>query len=80
MGIGQRLFSKQAWNNVKDEFNKKFGTRYDKDQIKNRYNLLRERYNEVKKILSYSGFEWDPVSKNIILGDEGVWKEIVEVI
>ncbi|KAI3975659.1 hypothetical protein MKX01_023085 [Papaver californicum] len=43
------------------------------EQIKNRYSVLRGRYNEVKKIMSLSGFEWDPEDKKIIVDDEGVW-------
>lgn len=43
------------------------------DQIKNRYNVLRVRYNEMKKLMSLSGFEWDHEDKKIIVDDEGVW-------
>ncbi|KAI3970932.1 hypothetical protein MKX01_024579 [Papaver californicum] len=43
------------------------------EQIKNRYSVLRGRYNEVKKLMSLSGFEWDPEEKKIIVDDEGVW-------
>ncbi|KAI3914502.1 hypothetical protein MKX01_007918, partial [Papaver californicum] len=72
-GKKPKSFLKEAWNEVKDEFNKKYEQNLTMEQIKNRYSVLRGRYNKVKKIMSLSGFEWDPEEKKIIVDDEGVW-------
>ncbi|KAI3936595.1 hypothetical protein MKW92_037981 [Papaver armeniacum] len=72
---GKKLksFVKEAWIEVKDEFNKKNGQCFTMDQIKNRYNVLRVRHNDMKKLMSLSGFEWGSEDKKIIVDDEGVW-------
>ncbi|KAI3986190.1 hypothetical protein MKX01_004334 [Papaver californicum] len=72
-GKKPKSFLKEAWNEVKDEFNKKYEQNLTMEQIKNRYSVLRGRYNEVKKIMSLSGFEWDPEDFFFIVDDEGVW-------
>ncbi|XP_026384803.1 uncharacterized protein LOC113280391 [Papaver somniferum] len=72
-GKKPKSFVKEAWIEVKDEFNKKNGQNFTMDQIKNRYNLFRVRPNDMKKLMSLSGFEWDSEDKKIIVDDEGVW-------
>ncbi|XP_026396894.1 uncharacterized protein LOC113291589 [Papaver somniferum] len=72
-GKKPKSFVKEAWIEVKDEFNKKNGQNFTMDQIKNRYNLFRVRHNDMKKLMSLSGFEWDSEDKKIIVDDEGVW-------
>ncbi|XP_026396931.1 uncharacterized protein LOC113291636 [Papaver somniferum] len=72
-GKKPKSFVKEAWIEVKDEFNKKNGQSFTMDQIKNRYNVLRVRHNDMKKLMSLSGFEWDSEDKKIIVDDEGVW-------
>ncbi|OVA03953.1 Myb/SANT-like domain [Macleaya cordata] len=44
------------------------------EQIKNRYNLLRTRYKDVKKLMEISGFGWNPKEKVVQVDDEGVWE------
>ncbi|KAI3979684.1 hypothetical protein MKX01_013779 [Papaver californicum] len=72
-GKKPKYFLKEAWTEVKDELNKKYEQNLTMEQIKNKYSVLRGRYNEVKKIMSLSGFEWDPEEKKNIVDDEGVW-------
>ncbi|XP_026396263.1 uncharacterized protein LOC113290891 [Papaver somniferum] len=72
-GKKPKSFVKEAWIEVKYEFNKKNGQNFTMDQIKNRYNLFRVRHNDMKKLMSLSGFEWDSEDKKIIVDDEGVW-------
>ncbi|KAI3985842.1 hypothetical protein MKX01_026628, partial [Papaver californicum] len=72
-GKRPKSFLKAAWTEVKNELNKKYKQDLSMEQIKNRYSVLMGRYNEVKKLMSLSGFEWDPEEKKIIVDDEGVW-------
>ncbi|KAI3982763.1 hypothetical protein MKX01_010246 [Papaver californicum] len=72
-GKRPKSFLIEAWTEFKDDLNKKYEQNLTIEQIKNRYSLLRGRYNEVKKLMSLSGFEWDPEEKKIIVDDEGVW-------
>ncbi|KAA8532000.1 hypothetical protein F0562_006858 [Nyssa sinensis] len=65
-------FSKKAWKYMCDEFYKKTGLKWDKEQLKNRYAFLRKQHNIVKLLLDQSDFIWDEATGAIVAKDE-VW-------
>jgi hypothetical protein len=71
-------FSKKAWRYICDEFYKKTGLKWDKEQLKNRYAVLRRQYITVKSLLDQSDFNWDEFTGSIVAKDEA-WAEYIMV-
>lgn len=71
-------FGKKAWRYMCDEFYKKTGLKWDKEQLKNRYAVLRRQYVTVRSLLDQSDFSWDESSGTIIAKDEA-WTEYFKV-
>ncbi|OMO83513.1 hypothetical protein COLO4_22459 [Corchorus olitorius] len=77
---GNRLnnsFSKKAWKSMSDDFYKKSGLKWDNEQLKNRYGVLRRQYVLVKSLLDQSDFSWDESTGNITGKDEA-WAEFIK--
>jgi len=72
------LFNKKAWKYICDEFYSKTGLKWDKEQLKNRYSVLRRQYTIVKSILDQSDFSWDESTGSITANDE-IWAEYIQV-
>ena len=71
-------FSRLAWADMIEQFNTKFGFKYDVDVLKNRHKRFRKQYNDIKMLLNQSGFKWD-VTLNMVLGDDKSWDEYIKV-
>lgn len=70
-------FGKKAWKYISDEFCKKTGLRWDKEQLKNRYAVLRRQYAIVKSLLDQTGFSWDEPTGTVLAKDEA-WDEYIK--
>ncbi|KAK7345205.1 hypothetical protein VNO77_15782 [Canavalia gladiata] len=73
-----KVFSRQAWVDMIEQFNTKFGFKYDVDVLKNRHKRFRKQYNEIKMIVNQKGFQWDG-TLNMIVADDKTWDECVKV-
>lgn len=71
-------FNKKAWKYICDEFHSKTGLKWDKEQLKNRYSVLRKQYATVRSILEQSDFSWDEATGSI-MAKEDVWSEYIKV-
>ncbi|MED6108460.1 hypothetical protein PIB30_119042 [Stylosanthes scabra] len=71
------LFNKKAWKYICDEFYKKTGLKWDKEQLKNRYSVMRKQYSTVKSILDQSEFSWDEATGSITASDK-TWAEYIK--
>ncbi|KAG2694176.1 hypothetical protein I3760_08G129300 [Carya illinoinensis] len=69
-------FGNKAWRYICDEFYKKTGLNWDKEQLKNRYAVLRRQYVTVKSLLDQRDFSWDESMGTIIAKDEA-WTEYI---
>ncbi|KAL7231279.1 hypothetical protein ACSBR2_009528 [Camellia fascicularis] len=70
-------FGKKAWKCTSDDFHKKTGLKWDKEQLKNRYAVLRRQYSIVKLLLDQSDFKWDETTGTIMAEDE-VWDKFIK--
>ncbi|CAK9156980.1 unnamed protein product [Ilex paraguariensis] len=70
-------FSKKAWKYICDDFYMKTGLKWDKEQLKNRYAVLRKQYLIVKSLLDQSDFKWDEPTGVIIANDEA-WDNYIK--
>ncbi|XAR52575.1 hypothetical protein NMG60_11020718 [Bertholletia excelsa] len=67
-----------AWNEMLKSFNSRFGSHYEKGVLMNRYKHLRQQYNDVKHLLSYTGFSWDK-SWEMVTAEEYVWDSFTKM-
>lgn len=70
-------FNKQAWADMLTSFNEKFRSQYDKDFLKNHYNALWKRFNDIKNLLDQSGFSWDD-TQNTVVADDYEWDTYIK--
>lgn len=71
-------FGKKAWKSITDDFYKTTGLKWDKEQLKNRYAVLRKQYTTAKLLLEQSDFQWDETTGTITAADEA-WDRIIKV-
>ncbi|XP_024177813.1 L10-interacting MYB domain-containing protein [Rosa chinensis] len=67
-------FGKKAWKYICDEFYKRTGLKWDKEQLKNRCAVMKRMYIIIKSLLDRSDFSWDEATGTITASDE-VWAE-----
>lgn len=72
-------FGKKAWEYMCNEFQKKTGLNWDKEQLKNRYGVMRKQYAMVKSLLDLNDFSWDE-NLSMVKGKEEVWDEYIKVL
>ncbi|KAK4281745.1 hypothetical protein QN277_013202 [Acacia crassicarpa] len=72
-----KAFRKQAWTDMTEKFNTKFGFKCDVDVLKNRLKRFRKQYNEMKMLQSQIGFRWDG-TLNMVIADDKTWDEHVK--
>lgn len=75
--IGQGFIT-QAWIEMVTSFNMKFGSRYDKDVLKNRYRYLRKQYNDITALLERNEFLWDD-TREMVTAEDYVWDSYLQV-
>lgn len=71
-------FGKKAWKYMCDDFYRKTGLKWDKEQLKNRYAVLRRQYATVKSLLDRADFTWDETTGNIVASEEA-WTKYIRV-
>uniref|UniRef100_A0A9I9EKF7 Myb/SANT-like domain-containing protein n=2 Tax=Cucumis melo TaxID=3656 RepID=A0A9I9EKF7_CUCME len=72
-------FTKISWNYMRSQLNASTGYNYYHDQLKNKFNKLRQIYKDFKKILSdMTENGWDPLLGTINLEEEQ-WNELFKV-
>lgn len=71
-------FGKKAWECMCDEFYRRTGLQWDKEQLKNRYAVLRRQYVTVKSLMDRSDFSFDETAGTIIAKDEA-WAAYIRV-
>ncbi|KAF8405413.1 hypothetical protein HHK36_010319 [Tetracentron sinense] len=70
-------FGKKTWKYICDGFYKKTALKWDKEQLKNRYGVLRRQYVIVKSLLDQSDFSWDESQHTVMAKDE-VWDNYIK--
>ncbi|XP_050227119.1 L10-interacting MYB domain-containing protein-like isoform X2 [Mercurialis annua] len=70
-------FSKKAWKIICDEFYQKTGLKWDKEQLKSRYSLMRKQHAVVKSLLSRTDFHLDEPTGNI-LATNAAWSHYIQ--
>jgi len=75
--IGE-TFTEQAWADMAESFNAKFGLQTDMFMLENRYILLMKERDDINNILNLDGFTWD-VEKQTIVAEDEYWEAYIKV-
>ncbi|KAL5977835.1 hypothetical protein ACLOJK_036858 [Asimina triloba] len=62
------------WRNILRELNKRFGVRFQLQELRSHQNWLKKHYFICKSLLSHSGFSWDDVLHKVT-ADGQAWDE-----
>jgi len=68
----------EAYEAAVSVVNAKFGLLLTKFNIKNRLKTWKKQYEQLKEILSHTGFKWDETKKMIIANDS-TWNDYIRV-
>ncbi|KAK7392719.1 hypothetical protein VNO78_21165 [Psophocarpus tetragonolobus] len=72
-----KMFSRQAWIDMIEQFNTNFGFKHDVEVLKNRYKRFKKQYSEIKMIVSQKRFQWDE-TLSMIMADDKAWDECIK--
>lgn len=75
--IGE-TFTEQAWADMAESFNAKFGLQTDMFMLENRYILMMKERDDINSILNLNGFTWDEETQSIVAEDE-YWEVYIKV-
>lgn len=71
-------FGKKAWKCICEEFHKNTDLNWDKEQLKNRYAVLRKQFVITKSLLDEPDFKWDEPTGAIVATNEA-WNKYIPV-
>ncbi|CAL5207491.1 unnamed protein product [Lathyrus oleraceus] len=72
-----KVFTRLAWVDMTEQFNNKFGFKYDMDVLKNRYKRFKKQYYEIKAMVNQNGFQWDG-TLNMVTANDKTWEEYIK--
>ncbi|CAH8335778.1 unnamed protein product [Eruca vesicaria subsp. sativa] len=70
-------FTEQAWAEMAESFNAKFGLQADMFTLENRYILMMKERDDINNILNLDGFVWDG-EKQIIVAEDEHWEAYIK--
>lgn len=73
-----KVFLTEAYNTAVSAVNAKFGLHLTKFNVKNRLKTWKKQFEQLKEILSHTGFKWDGTKKMIIANDS-TWNDYIRV-
>lgn len=71
-------FNEQAWAEMIESFNEKFGLKFNKNLLEDQYTFLMKQHDEISNLINHSGFTWDE-SQQMVTADNDVWEAYVKV-
>ncbi|KAF4388209.1 hypothetical protein F8388_021039 [Cannabis sativa] len=71
-------FTKQSWKRIKEELYAQAKRSYTDTQLRNKYNLLRQKHKDFKSLLKETGIGFSVVTGQVTAPDE-VWDRLIRV-
>lgn len=72
------VFRREVFRTVKRKLNEYFGVKMEENEIKTRYNAMKEDYGALKTILGHPGFKFDGNTRTIVADDKD-WEKFIAV-
>ncbi|XP_035538979.1 L10-interacting MYB domain-containing protein isoform X2 [Juglans regia] len=70
-------FTEQAWADMIESFNGKFGLQCNKNLLEDWYICLMKQHDDISSILNHGGFMWDE-SQQMVTAENNVWEDYVK--
>ncbi|XP_015064338.1 L10-interacting MYB domain-containing protein-like isoform X1 [Solanum pennellii] len=67
-----KSFSKKGWKCICDEFHKRTGLTWEREQLKYRYAALRKLFATMKLLLDHTDFKWDETT-GLVTATDDAW-------
>lgn len=71
-------YTKEAWTEMLNLFNAKFGCHHNKRGLRHRYKKLLKYYTDIMVLLKQDGFSWDEKELMVVANDD-VWETYIQV-
>ncbi|CAN1816190.1 L10-interacting MYB domain-containing protein [Linum perenne] len=71
-------FKKQAWESITQQFSQKTGLKWDEQQLKSKYILMKKQYAVAKPLLEHSDFRFDESTGTVVATNDDAWVEYVK--
>ena len=76
--MSKGVFKKGLWSFVQKQFNRHGNKKYHKDQLRQKFQMLKVRHRVVSELIGRSGMVWDSHTKKVI-GSEEAWANTIAV-
>ncbi|TQE14380.1 hypothetical protein C1H46_000299 [Malus baccata] len=76
-GLQTNTLEKNQWDAIDMKLFDKYGKRYTREKLKQKYNRLRKIHREFAKLVNHTGMGWDPVANTVQASDE-VWAAYIK--
>ncbi|KAM1037624.1 hypothetical protein EV2_033321 [Malus domestica] len=76
-GLQTNTLEKNQWDAIDMKLFDKYGKRYTREKLKQKYNRLRKIHREFAKLVNHTGMGWDPVANTVQASDE-VWSAYIK--
>ncbi|TQD75771.1 hypothetical protein C1H46_038668 [Malus baccata] len=70
-------FNEQAWAQMLESFNMKFGIQCDKHALEDQYACLVKQHDCISSILTHAGFMWDE-TQQMITAEDDIWEAYIK--
>ncbi|KAK9077866.1 hypothetical protein SSX86_006204 [Deinandra increscens subsp. villosa] len=70
-------YTKEAWTEMLNSFNGKFGPHHTKRVLRHRYKKLFKYYTDIMVLLKQDGFSWDRKQQKVVANDD-VWDAYIK--
>ncbi|CAN6581019.1 unnamed protein product [Malus baccata var. baccata] len=77
-GLQTNTLEKNQWDAIDMKLFDKYGKRYTREKLKQKYNRLRKIHREFAKLVNHTGMGWDPVANTVQASDE-VWSAYIKI-
>ncbi|XP_068322067.1 L10-interacting MYB domain-containing protein-like [Pyrus communis] len=77
-GLQTNTLEKNQWDAIDMKLFDKYGKRYTREKLKQKYNRLRKIHREFAKLVNHTRMGWDPVANTVQALDE-VWAAYIKI-
>ncbi|XP_048426386.1 L10-interacting MYB domain-containing protein [Pyrus x bretschneideri] len=77
-GLQTNTLEKNQWDAIDMKLFDKYGKRYTREKLKQKYNRLRKIHRKFAKLVNHTGMGWDPVANTVQASDE-VWAAYIKI-
>ena len=72
------VMHRRGWDNILEELKKQTKRYYKLEQLKTKFNRLRQRHRVFSQLLQHTGLGWDAETNTVTASDE-VWRNVLAV-